>query len=115
MPDAGLARWQAHSAHFVALAVALSTCSFHHNSWSNIIPRNLCVVEALVVVPHIVRSGLIMGMVFPGCWGSGNLCLEKPTRVSLDISKHELCSLDQSCPPPVRVIISLSFVYTTRA
>src|SRR6266481_1516635 len=105
---AGLTSLCVPSDHLVALATTLLACSLQRSSWSSRTPRNLWEVSGMTVVSPNVRLGLGAGIVLPGRWASGAHRRENPTSMSLDSSKCELWSWDQSKPPPSRDIISLS-------
>src|SRR6266481_9969804 len=81
MPMAGLARHLVQSVHLVAFAITCSACSFQWSSWSNITPKNLCVVTALMVIPPMVSAGQTSGVILPGHWGSGAHQCENPTSI----------------------------------
>lgn len=113
IPFVVLVIWLHASAYFVPLAKALAACSLNHNSWSMIMPRNLCELEGSMVCPLSIMDGQCTGTVFLGFSVLGVHCLERHTNAVLSSSNSVLCFRLQSSAPPGFSIIFLSLSFAS--
>ena len=95
--------------HSLPFPIAAAICSFHLNSLSIWIPRNLTVDAALIVWLLSTKSCLGNGILLCGLVGSFTLRLDRSNSWNFSTLKLQLCNLAHSIMPPSLDITSFSF------